>query len=125
MRSAGRQAQRAGERLEHLQRGADVAALLEPRVPGGAHAGEVGDLLAAQPGRAAAAAAGEAHILGLEVRAALAQEVGQLGPAALAVGADDLRGRQRGASESDGGNLYYQDNSFSCTWISMIAEYRP
>ena len=68
-------AQRACERLEHLQRGAHVATLLEPRVPGGADAGELRDLLAAQARRAPAPAAGEPDVLGLEARAAVAQEV--------------------------------------------------
>ncbi len=81
------------------------------------------DLLAPQPGGAAAPAAGESDVLGLEVRATLAQEVGQLGAAALAVGADDSDDARRGSFRRDGGNRYYQDNSFSCTWISMIADY--
>jgi hypothetical protein len=81
------------------------------------------DLLTAQAGRTAAAAAGETDLLRFEVRATLAQKVGELGAAALAVGPDDLGGRGRWRLEFDGGNFYYQDKSFSCTWISMIADY--
>ncbi|MCF6471752.1 hypothetical protein FAF44_25625 [Nonomuraea sp. MG754425] len=39
----------------------DVAALLQPRVPGGAHPGEGGDLLAAQPASAPGPGRGQAH----------------------------------------------------------------
>ena len=67
-----------GERLEHVERGAHVAALLEPRVPGGAHARELRDLLAPQARCAAPAAARQPHVLGLECSPALAQEVGEL-----------------------------------------------
>jgi len=55
--------------------------------------------------------------------AALAQEVGELGATALSVSANDLSGRGRLNLDVNGGNRYYQDNSFSCTWISMIADY--
>jgi hypothetical protein len=83
----------------------------------------VRDLLAPEPGRAPPAVTGKPHLLGLEVGAALAQEVGELGATALGVGTDDLRGRRRSKLGVNGGNRYYQDNSFSCTWISMIADY--
>ena len=46
----------ARERVEHLRRDLDVAGLLEPGVPGHSDRGELRDLLAAQPRRAAAAA---------------------------------------------------------------------
>src|SRR6185437_242942 len=59
-----RQPKRLRDRLEHVERRAYVAALLEPRVPGGAHAGELRDLLAAQAGGAAAPAAGKPDVLG-------------------------------------------------------------
>ena len=86
MRALGRrQPQRARERLEHVERGADVASLLEPRVPGGPDSGQQRDLFAAQARRAPAAAVGEPDVLGLEARALGAQEVGQLLPTALAV----------------------------------------
>ncbi len=45
--------QRPRDRVQHLRRGVDVAALLQPGVPGDADAGERGDLLAAQAGRTA------------------------------------------------------------------------
>ena len=68
---------------------ASAASLLEPRVPGGADPGQQRDLLAAQPGRPAAAAVREADILGLEAGATLAQEVGEFALAPVAV--DRLR----------------------------------
>ena len=80
-----RQPQRLGDRLEHVQRGAHVAALLEPGVPGGAHPGELRNLLAPQARGAAATAAVKPDVLGLDARAATAKEVGELGPAALSV----------------------------------------
>jgi hypothetical protein len=83
----------------------------------------VRDLLAAKPGGSPAPAGGEPHVLGLKVRAALAQEIGQLGAAALIVGTDNPDGARGESVRDDGGNFYYQDNSFSCTWISMIADY--
>ena len=73
-----RQPQRARDRLEHVERRAHVASLLEPRVPGGADAGELRDLLAAQAGRAAASAVRQPDVLGLDAGAALAQEIGEL-----------------------------------------------
>ncbi len=42
----GVEPQRAGERVENLRRGADVAPLLEPRVPGHADPRQAGELLA-------------------------------------------------------------------------------
>lgn len=42
--------QRAGQRVEHLARGVDVAGLLQPRVPGDADPGHGRDLLAPQSG---------------------------------------------------------------------------
>ena len=44
----GREPQRLGDGLEHVERRAHVAPLLEPRVPGGAHPGEQCDLFAPQ-----------------------------------------------------------------------------
>ena len=119
----GRQPQRAGDRLEHVERGAHVASLLEPRVPGGADAGELRDLLAAQAGRAPPSAARQADVLGLDALAALAQEIGQLlAPA----GAVAVRLTLEGSAvvirlSSCGCHIYYQDKPLSCTWISMIA----
>ena len=120
-----RQPQRLGDRLEHVHRGAHVAALLEPRVPGGAHTRQRSDLLAAQARRAAATAAREPHVLGLDARAAPAQEVGELGPAALAVAVltirrDSIRWRP-GRFRALGCHVYYQDKPLSCTWIPIVA----
>jgi hypothetical protein len=70
----------------------------------------------APPGR-------QSDFLGLQRRALLAKEVSQLVPAALVVDADDLGGRESRNVRGNRGNLYYQDNSFSCTWISMVASY--
>src|ERR671935_42810 len=50
----------ARERLEHVGRRAHVAPLLEPRVPGGANAGESGPLLTTEPRRAPTSAARQA-----------------------------------------------------------------
>jgi hypothetical protein len=61
----GGQLQRAGQGVDHLLRGRDAPALLQPRVPGQADPGDLGDLLAAQAGRPAAAGmrvAGRARI---------------------------------------------------------------
>ena len=78
MRSAGVIRSAVAIASSTSMRGPDVAALLEPRVPGGAHAGELRDLLAAQPGRAPAAAVRQADVLGLQAGAALAQEIREL-----------------------------------------------
>ena len=59
----GVEAQDAGERVEHLRRRLDVAALLEPRVPGQPDPGELGDLLAPQARRAPPAVRGKADVL--------------------------------------------------------------
>jgi hypothetical protein len=85
----------------------------------------MGHLLAAQPRGAATTAGGEPDVFGLEVGATLAQEVRQLVAAALLAFAEDLRRFQCRALSDAGGNIYYQDNSFSCTWIRMIADYDP
>ena len=59
------QLQRPRQRLQDLLGRVLVAALLEPHVVVGAHAGEQGDLLASQPGHPAPAArAGEQDVLG-------------------------------------------------------------
>jgi hypothetical protein len=83
----------------------------------------VGHLLAAQPRRPATAAGWKPHVLGLEVCSPLAQEVRELLAASILGGAQDEAGVERRRLGDRGGNLYYQDNSFSCTWISMIADY--
>jgi len=79
-----RQPQRARQRFEHVERGADVSSLLEPRVPGVPDSGQERDLFAPQPRRAPAAAVGEPDVLGLEARALRAQEVGLAGAAIAA-----------------------------------------
>ena len=48
---------------------------------------------------------------------------GELLASALLAGAEDLCGLDSRGLRDLGGNLYYQDISFSCTWISMGAEY--
>ena len=101
-----RQPQSARDPLEHVERRAHVAPLLEPRVPSRAHAGQLSDLLAPQAGGAAPSSVREADILGLEARAAVAQEVGQLVAAF-------------------GGKRLYQDKPLSCTWIESIAHCSP
>src|SRR4051812_5879454 len=119
--------QRARDRVEHLLRDADVAALLEPRVPGHPDAGECRDLFAAQSRRTAATARRQADLLGRDPFPPAAQEPGQLAPAKLA-GADlrgaGLRGGGR-AAYVDGGRHGYQDASLSVlvpggggTWIN-------
>ena len=68
----------------------------------------------------------QADVLGLEQSTALAQKVRELSAAALGGGTDELGGRRApGDLGCDGGNLYYQDNSFSCTWISMSRRLPP
>ena len=73
------QLQDAGDGAQHLRRDADVAALLQPRVPGDAHAGQLGHLLPAQAGRAAAEAVGEADGRRADAGPPVAEEAGQLG----------------------------------------------
>jgi hypothetical protein len=85
----------------------------------------VRDLLTAQPRRAAPPARGEPNVLGLKVGAAFAEEVRELLAAALLGRSEDLAGFEDWRLSDRGGNFYYQDNSFSCTWIRMIADYYP
>ena len=85
--------QRPRDRVEHLRGGVDVAALLEPGVPGHADPGERGDLLAAQAGRAAPRGRRQADLLGRDPLAPAAQEAGQLLAAASAALVSDRRGR--------------------------------
>ena len=72
------EAQRARDGLQDLLGRVDVAALLEPRVPGDADSGELRDLLAAQPRRPAPPDQRQADLLGRDPRATAAQEVRQL-----------------------------------------------
>jgi hypothetical protein len=63
---------------EHLLGRADVAPLLEPRVPGDPDAGELRDLLPAQARRASPARDRQPHLLGRDPLATAAQERRQL-----------------------------------------------
>src|SRR5262245_4373020 len=76
--------QGARHRLPDLRRRVDVPALLEPGVPGHADGGELGDLLAPEPWRTAAAARWEADILRGDAFTAAAQKSRQLVSARLA-----------------------------------------
>ena len=77
--------QRARNRIEHLRRRVDVAALLEPRVPRHAHAGELRHelrhLLAAKTGCAPPPGRPQPDLLGRDPLATGAQERSQLVPA--------------------------------------------
>jgi hypothetical protein len=77
--------QGAGDGREHLLGRADVAPLLEPRVPGDPDAGELRDLLPAQAGGASPARERQPHLLRGDPLAAAAQERRQL-PAPHGVG---------------------------------------
>ena len=74
-----RQAQGAGQRGEHLAGRARSPGLFQPRVVVHGHAGQLGDLLAAQPWCAAACSGREAHVGGAQAGAGAAQEVGEFG----------------------------------------------
>ena len=77
----GVEPQRAGERVEHVRRGVDVAPLLEPRVPGHADPRQRGELLTPQAGRPAAAAiVREPDVRRRQPRPPRAQECPQLIP---------------------------------------------
>ena len=75
--------QGTGDRVEDLHAHVDRPALLQPRVPGDAHAGELGDLLAPQAGRAAPPVRRKADVVRRHLGAPIAQEVRQLGAALL------------------------------------------
>jgi hypothetical protein len=74
------QPQRTRDGVEHLHAGVDGPALLEPRVPGDADPGELGDLLAAQPGRASAGPGRQTGVARRDALAAAAQERRQFRP---------------------------------------------
>ena len=78
--------QGARHRAEHLGAGVDLAALLQPRVPGHPDAGQLRDLLPAQAGGAAPDAGREPGLLGADPLAPAAQEGGEFGPPLLPVG---------------------------------------
>jgi hypothetical protein len=69
--------ERLGQRVEHLHARVDLAALLQPRVPGDADARKQRQLLAAQPGRAPPRPAGHAEVLGRQLRPPGSQELAQ------------------------------------------------
>ena len=75
------EAQGARDRLEHLRRRVDVPALLEPRVPGDSHSGELRHFFAAQARRAPAPRARQPHLLGPDPLTPVAQERGELATA--------------------------------------------
>ena len=85
------QAQRPRQRRDRRLRGSRAAPLLDPRVEVGRHVGELGDLLAAQAGGAAAAPGGQADVVGLQRFAAAAEEVGEV----FAVHQSSMRPRPR------------------------------
>ena len=75
--------QGAGHRVKDLHAGVDLAALLEPGVPGNAHSGQQRDLLAAKPGRAPPRAPRHTEITRAEPGPACLQELTKLGPPLL------------------------------------------
>ena len=77
----GVEPERRRDGVEHLDARVDLAALLEPGVPGDADPGELGQLLAPQAGGAAAGAGRQADVLGLDALPAGAKEGGELGAA--------------------------------------------
>src|SRR5262249_2626383 len=115
--------QGARQRLEHVQGGAHIASLLEPRVPGGTHPRELRNLLTAQTRRAPPATVGKADVLWSERLAAMAQEVGELLAAPLA-GVSDLTKEPLAVVSVFGkrrcGHLFYQDKPFSTTRITSV-----
>ena len=70
--------QRASQRLEDAVRGPGEVAALEAGVVGGAHAGEDGDLLAAQPGHAARSVVGQADVGSFDLGSPRGQEFADL-----------------------------------------------
>jgi hypothetical protein len=86
--------QRVGDGLQHLGRRANRPSLLQPGVPGHPDRGQLGDLLAAQPRRAAAVGRPDADRLRADPFPAAAQEGGELPPAGLLTVS---RGRAPGA----------------------------
>ena len=75
------EAQRTSDGIEHLPACLDRPALLEPRVPGDAYPGVLGDLLAAQPGRSPPDARRKPDVLRALPAPARAQELGELAAA--------------------------------------------
>src|SRR5262249_16152954 len=114
----------ARDRLEHRGGGPHVAALFQPRVPGGTDPGELCDLLAPQARRAAAAARAQPDVLGTDRLAPRAEKVCELGAARDAVACVKRRAvvpvrRFLGGLDWC---FRYQDKSLSCTRIEMFAD---
>lgn len=80
------EAQRTRERIDGGDRRADGAALLEADVPVDANAGELGDLLAAEPCGAPPPACGKADGLRRQLFAAGAEEVAEFDTARVGHG---------------------------------------
>jgi hypothetical protein len=77
------EAQRAADGVEHLAGRIDIAALLQPGVPGDAHPGQIGDFLAAKPHRATAPGGRQTEVRADQTFAAGAQEGAEFGAAVL------------------------------------------
>jgi hypothetical protein len=71
--------QGAGDRVEHAGRHSGQGAAFELRVVLDAHAGQYGDLGAAQAGDAAVGAGGQARLLGCDLGAPRDEELADLG----------------------------------------------
>jgi hypothetical protein len=69
--------ERPGQRVEHLHARVDLAALLQPRVPGDADTRQQRQFLAAQPGRAPPRPARQAEVLGRQLRPPGLEELAQ------------------------------------------------
>jgi hypothetical protein len=82
----GVEPERRRDRVEHLNARVDLAPLLQPGVPGDTDPRELGELLAPQPGRAAAGAGGQADVLGQDALPAGTEERGQLGATRAGLG---------------------------------------
>ena len=72
------QPQRPRQRVEHLRARVDLAALLEPGVPGDADAREQRQFLPAQPGRAPPRPVGQAEVGGRQLRPPCLEKLPQL-----------------------------------------------
>src|SRR5262249_35851142 len=95
--------QRPGDGLEHLRGSVDVAALLEPRVPGDPDPGELRHLLAPQARSTAAPRGRQTHLIRRDPLPAPAEERGELAAAdAVSVGPG---GWDRGSHEPSIANV--------------------
>src|SRR5689334_857302 len=81
------QQQSAGDGRQHVVGDASDVALLQTRVPVGAHPGEYGDFFAAQPGNSALSPAGrKPDLFGGDPGTAGGEEVTDVGPVRCATG---------------------------------------